>query len=287
MARLRFRLAACAIACALAAPLAAQDTAQLARRVQSVETLIERSSAAKQIEDSRDPLAAEKRSKARALLRNAQAALQAGDAVATQRLLDEASKTMLEAVRQAAPEQVVAAKKLSDLNNRAESVRSLLAAQNRVAAEKGMTKSVEPTAKRVEALLADADRLAKAGDLDRARVSLDEGYLLAKVSIESLRRGDTLVKSLNFASKKEEYDYELDRNDTHRMLVTVLLTEKRAANPALDKMVQDNLDKAAKLRTEAERLAAQGGHEAAIGVLEDSTREIVRAIRAAGVFIPG
>ena len=38
-----------------------------------------------------------------------------------------------------------------------------------------------------------------------------------------MRSGDTLVRSLNFASKEEEYRYEIDRNDTHQMLIKVLV----------------------------------------------------------------
>jgi len=102
-----------------------------------------------------------------------------------------------------------------------------------------------------------------------------------------MRRGDTLVRSLNFATKREEYDYEIDRNDTHRMLVNVLLEERRASNPALDRSVRNFLDEAARLRGEAEQQAQKGGFDAAIKTLEDSTRELVRAIRGAGVYIPG
>lgn len=285
MTPLRLVLALALAALPLAAP--AQDAAQLAQRVQSVETLIERSSAARQVESSRDPLAADRRSQARAQLRAAQAALQGNDLAAAKARLDAAARTMMEAVRMAAPEEVVAAKKRTDLANRADSVKALLAAQARIAAEKGATREAEASAKRIEALVAEADRLAAAGELDRARTALDEGYLLAKVAVEALRRGDTLVRTLHFATRREEYDYELDRNDTHRMLVGVLLQDRRAANPALDRMVQETLDRAAQLRTEAERAAAQGAHERGIALLEESTREIARAIRSAGVYIPG
>jgi hypothetical protein len=46
-------------------------------------------------------------------------------------------------------------------------------------------------------------------------------------------------------------------------------------------------DKAAALRAEAEAQARRGDHAAGIKLLEDSTRELVRAIRSGGIYIPG
>jgi uncharacterized protein YfcZ (UPF0381/DUF406 family) len=112
---------------------------------------------------------------------------------------------------------------------------------------------------------------------------LDRAYLTARVSIESMRRGDTLVRSLNFASKREEYDYEIDRNDTHAMLIKVLLADRKDAAGAMAPFTE----KAATLRSEAEAQAKKGDHAAGIKLLEDSTRELVRAIRSGGIYIPG
>ncbi len=268
-----------------AAEVADQD--QVERRLQSVGTLIERSSAAKQVEASGDPQALEHRSRARALHRQAGEALAKGDAAGASKLLDEAVRHMVEGARLARPEQVTEGKKRADFNNRVESVRALLAAQERIAREKSAGREAAEAARRIEALTAEAARLAEADQLDKARAAIDQAYLLAKVSIESMRRGDTLVRSLHFASKREEYDYEIDRNDTHQMLVNLLLAEKRAANPQLDALVRPMLESAARLRGEAERMAAQGDHDQAVKLLEDSTRELVRAIRMAGVYIPG
>ena len=131
--------------------------------------------------------------------------------------------------------------------------------------------------------MAQAERLAAAGQMAQARTVVDRAYLTARVSIEALRRGDTLVRSLTFASPREEYDYEIDRNDTHRMLVDLVLTERREVGP----IVQPLLDKAGGLRREAEAQAQRGDHDSAIRTLEAATRELVRAVRAGGIYIPG
>ena len=116
---------------------------------------------------------------------------------------------------------------------------------------------------------------------------LDEAYVAAKVAIEHLRGGETLVRSLNFASSEEEYHYEVDRNDTHRMLVDVLLKEKMKTNWGIEAMVNKFMESADKLRTRADEQASDGEYENAIGTMEQSTKEIVRAIRSAGIYIPG
>lgn len=276
-------LACVALACAGMA--AAQDRAQVERRLQSVGTLIESSSAARQIDASGDPQALEKRSQARALHRRAAAAFAGGDLAAASQLLDEAARTMVSGARLANPEQVTEEKRRRDFEARAESVKALLAAQTRIAQEKGGGRDAQEATRGIEAQLAQAQRLAQAGRLDEARPLLDRAYLTAKVSIESMRRGDTLVRTLHFASKREEYDYELDRNDTHRMLVRVLLADRPDAKSQA--AIAAAVEAAAKLRAEAEQLAARGDHEGAIGKLEESTRALVRGIRAAGVYIPG
>lgn len=261
----------------------AQDATQVERRVQSVGTLIESSSAARQIESSGVPAAREKRDNARLVHREAVVALQGGDTAAAARLLDQAAREMMSGARLASPEQVTGEKQRRDYEARLESVRALLAAQQRIVQEKGSTKEAAEAARSIGAQVAEAERLAAGGRVGDARAIVDRAYLTARVSIESLRRGDTLVRSLNFANKREEYDYEVDRNETHRMLIQVLLADRKDAGP----LVQPFVEKAALLRAEAEAQARRGDHAGAVGVLEASTRELVRAIRAGGIYIPG
>ena len=260
---------------------------QLARRLASVTMLIEKSSAAKQIEASAIPEALALRGKARGLRQQADDAYKTGNYANASRLLDQAAKMMFESVRLASPEQVTGEKKRRDFDNRMESVKALLAAQKRISAEKRLGAKGTETSNAIEAQVRAAAALAAAGKLDQGRALLDKVYLTTKLAVEGLRQGDTLVRSLHFASKAEEYLYEVDRNDTHRMLIKVLLDEKRASNAALESTVQKYMAQATVLRGKAEAMAAKKDFESAIRLLEDSTRELVRAIRSAGVYIPG
>jgi hypothetical protein len=262
------------------APAAAVDAESVQRRLASVETLIERSSGAKQVEASGVPAALERRAAARASLKRAQAAFAGGDVAGAAALLPEASKGMFEAVRLAAPEQVTSGKRRTDVEERLESARALLAAQRRIAQEKPAQGAAETT-RAIERLLEQGRADLAANQVERASTSVEQGYLLAKAAIGSMRSGDTLVRSLNFGSKEEEYRYEIDRNDTHRMLLTLLLDAAKAER------AQPAMQRAALLRSQAEGAAGSGDHAAAVSILEDSTRELVRAIRAAGIYIPG
>jgi hypothetical protein len=264
----------------------APDRARLEARLAAVGVLIEKSTAARQVETSGDPRALEKRARAREVYQQALRAFESGDLGRAGKLLPDASALMFEAVRFAAPEQVTAQKQRADFDARMESVKSLLAAQKRIVAEKPQTPGAREASAAVEKLLAEARELAAAGKLGDARTRLDEGYLIAKASISSMRGGDTLVRTLKFETREEEFRYEIDRNDTHRMLIQLLIDGRRTA-AAGDAMVHTSVEKATQLRQQADAIAAKGDHAGAIRMLEDSTAELVRAIRNAGIFIPG
>jgi hypothetical protein len=262
------------------------DREQLERKLTSTSTLIESSSGAKQIEAGGSSVAAAQRERARDLHRQAAEALRAGQLDAAARLLDEASRAMFEAVRMAAPEQISGPKQRADFDARMDSTRALLEAQKRIAIEKSAGPRAGELTQRIELLMAEATELVRAGRVADARRTLDQAYLAVKAAIGGMRGGETVVRSLNFANKEEEYRYEIDRNDTHRMLVQVLLKDKRDG-AGVDAMVDQSLAAAAQLRTQAEQQASRREHESAVKTLEDSTRELVKAIRSAGVYIPG
>jgi hypothetical protein len=267
----------------VAAVGAAPERDQVERRAQSVGTLIESSSAARQIESSGVPASRERRDTARLVHREAMVALAQGDLATASRLLDQAAREMMTGARLARPEQVAGEKDRRDFDARLDSARALLAAQQRIAQEKGGGAELRGVTEAIGRQIAEGEQLAAAGRVAEARPLVDRAYLTARVSIESMRRGDTLVRSLHFANKREEFDYEVDRNDTHRMLIQVLLADRKdAAVP-----MKAYIDKSATLRADADLSARAGDYEAAVRQLEDSTRELVRAIRAGGLYIPG
>lgn len=264
-------------------PAVVPDRAQLEKRLESVKTLLESSSAAKQIEASGDAAAKAERAKAFDLWREAKSAFDSGDLPAAQKLLLEAPKMLFQAARHSSNEQVSGEKQKNDYLGRRESVKALLTAQQRISDEKGKVSGAEQVAKNVNQLLAEAEQLAAAGKYVDARAMADKAYLLAKASVGEMRSGDTLVRSLNFANKEEEYKYEHDRNDSLTMLYKVLVEQKGTPSTHIADQYKKGLD----LRVQAEKAAAAGDHAAGVKLLEDATTQLIRAIRSAGIFIPG
>ena len=265
---------------------AAPDREQLDKRLLSAGSLIGESSLSRQIEASGHAGALERRSAARDAHRRALQARDAGDYAAAARLAAESSRLMFEGARLAGRGRGMEDGARGDFAARMQSVKSLLAAQQRISAEKPGTADGAETQRTIETLIAEADRLAAANQLAQAGIVLNKAYLLAKAAVSSMRSGDTLVRSLNFATPQEEYRYELDRNDTHLMLIKALAADKSKMTNGSG-IFAGFIDKAAELRRQAEQASSGGDHAAAIQRLEASTRELVRAIRSLGVFIPG
>lgn len=259
--------------------------AQVELRLNSVKLLIESSSAARQVDNSGIQSAIQLRGQARDLYVQAVAAFKTGDTAKSAALLDQASRRMFQSVRLAAPDGVTNHKKRADFTSRLDTVSSLLTALKRIGIEKKADRQVDETITNINAIVDEAKRTF-GDDIDGARVQLDKAYLAAKLAVEKMRQGDTLVRSLKFNSQGEEYRYELDRNDTHQMLVK-LLTREKLKSENQDNALAKSVDEATRLRKSAEDLAGRGDYDSAIRMLEQSTSELVRAIRIAGVYIPG
>ena len=264
----------------------AGDSEQVASQLANVGRLLESSSGAQRVLASDNELARKIRLSAIERHRAAESAFRAGDSAAARELLDEAAKTMFQAIRVLGPAAEVTQKKIADFDGRAESTRVLLEALQRIAREEGTQGPAARTVAGVEKTVAAARELLAAGRHDEARKLLDGGYEIAKAAVEGLRDGKTLVRTLTFASDEEEYRYELDRNDTHQMLVRVVVGEKQPGAQA-GALVDQAVQRAGELRRQAEQRAGGGAFRDAVRLLEQSTTELVRAIRSAGLYIPG
>ena len=262
------------------------DSGRIAARLANVQRLLESSSGARRVLAGSNELSRKIRLDALRRIEKAGMALEAGYYARADRLLTEATETMFQAIRVLGPPTEVVQRKIGDFEGRAESTRVLLNALMRIASDASGREDAAKTVADVEKTIGMAQNLLSEGNVDQARVLLDVGYETAKLAVEGLRDGKTLVHSLNFSSKEEEYRYELDRNDTHHMLVRVVLKDKRPSAQS-NQVIQTFVGRADQLREEAEHKAGSGDFPDAIRLLELSTKELVRAIRGAGVYIPG
>ena len=267
-------------------PAFSSDPASVKSRLDNVRRLVTTSSGAQRIAAGNDAEAKSQQAAARVHLNNAEKAYQSGDTTAAQRELQLATEAMFDAIRKMGTGKDGAEKKHREFDSKAESVETLLNAVERVAREKGGLSNVVARAGEIRHRAAEAQRLEKVGKAEQAGKLLNTAYEEAKVELERLREGETLVRTLEFASAEEEYHYELDRNDTHQMLLKGLLDDK-VKQSGTKKLIDGYVGKSSELRTQAEREAAGGDHERAVKSLEDATKYLQRAIRSAGVYIPG
>ena len=260
--------------------------AQTDTRVTFINKLLTTSSGAQQINKSSNPEAKALHQDALELYRQAQEETNLGNSAKASALIDQSAKKMFQAIRMATPSSLGNSKLKNDFNKRKESINTLRSAFDRIADENKGCECKEKTNAQITEITTTAEKLMDDGKTVKARTELDKAYQLLKVSIESLRGGQTLVRSLDFATPKEEYHYEIDRNDTHNMLVKLLLEDKKVSDYTSEK-VAEFTEAAKSLRTDAEKSALSDKYEDAIKLLEDSTKQLVRAIRSAGIYIPG
>ena len=258
-----------------------------------VEKLVHESAAAKQILQSDNSEAQALREKAIKHLEEAKVAEEQGNAEAVTEALNKAKRAIFAGMRLVSGK-VVKDKKQDNYNKKRKSLESLLAAHQRIRKEneQGQDASTKATRGAPEteaytiAKMQEAQTHYNKGDFIKAGEVLNNAYLSLKLSLTKLRSGKTLVRSLHFETKEDEYLYELRRNNTHNMLINTVLKKKRE-DPRFGKLMDIPLKEADKQRVTAEQQAGNGEFENAIKTMEESTRHIIRAIRMGGIFIPG
>ena len=266
--------------------IADTQKSQIKNHVDNMFKLLNESSGAQQVISGFSTEARETRKQAVDLFDKARESLNSGNNDAASKLLGQSAKLMFEAIKLSTPTAMIEEKIIVDYGRRKKSVIALKDAFNRISDENNEEESKAKVNKQLEKLVRQADRLLKNGESSEARTEIDKAYHLLKVSIEAIRSGQTLVRSLNFDSPKEEYLYEIDRNDTHSMLVGLLTDEKQQSVTIKNNIVKF-VEEANILRKQAESYAEENAFEQAIEILEQSTRQLVRAIRSAGIYIPG
>ncbi len=203
-------------------------------------------------------------------------------------LLDDVVKRVFKAAKLSTTEQMTSGKQQQDFNKKLASLHSLMNALERISQEKHKDNlELKATLKHISDMEKEAIQAFEKHNELLAMKTLEPAYLLVKTSVQNLRQGDVLVRSLNFESKQEEYEYELDRNNTHYMLLKMLVEKKTSLSDYSKQKIMDYRLIAESLSAEAKAAAQKNDHEQAIKHLEKSTKNLIRAIRIGGVFIPG
>jgi hypothetical protein len=255
-----------------AAPLTA---AGLTQRWEVIGNLLERSSAARHIEKEGSAESKQLQQEARVTRAKAKEAIDAGELEKADALLREAPKLMFAAERASRSPALAAEKAKTDFVARRNSVLALLETGRRVSDEKHTTK---PEFAKAEGLLKEADKFADDGKHAEGRGKLDQAYGLIKTALLSLRGGEELRAEKKFATKADEYKYEQARNDDYQGLIEVVIVGKDSSWSYAAELGKS-------LRAEAELLARNDNHDAALDKINRSTNQLKSLIRRAGVPI--
>lgn len=249
-----------------------------------VEQLVHHSTSAKQIIESDNAEAKSLREQAISQLEEAKKQQALDNEQGVNSALGKAKLLIFQAVRLSGTK-VVKDKLDADYRARVHSTQTLLEAYRRISTEKSIGAKADKVEQYVVSELEKANALFGQKDVDRALELANGAYLTIKLNVTRLRNGDTLVRTLHFETKQQEYEYELERNKTHKVLVEVVLKDK--LSPQMKMLIKIPMRRAEELKQLAMQQAAQGQYEDAIKTLEEATQQIIRAIRMAGVYIPG
>ena len=139
--------------------------------------------------------------------------------------------------------------------------------------------------KLVVPLIESSEKYVKDKKNKEALASLNNAYFLISTSIKSQRTGQTLVRSLDFATEKEAYEYELGRYENYQMLVNMMIDDRRAFKR--DARTKTFFDEADRYHVQANELANNGQYGKAAKMVEKSSKSLVNLLRDSGVYIPG
>ena len=133
--------------------------------------------------------------------------------------------------------------------------------------------------------LEQADALFEQEKYVEAHGRLVSIYEDVVVIVGEARRNQSIIYQLSFTTPADEYAYELERNKSYEILVDIAIAEKQNSDKALRPYIMKLVGQSRELREQAGVQAAGGDHVKAIRTLESATRQLVQALRSAGVMV--
>jgi len=219
------------------------------------------------------------------LYEDAVEAFKAGELNKSNKLINKSRQALFDAVEFANLKVSENERSKNHYESLRKSANALITALQRISDEKARQDQHQPILTDIRNQLAQSDNLYFQEEYTGAINKLDGVLKTIKSEISKMRSGETLTRSLSFTSAKEEYEYELDRNDTFFMLIDMFLTDK-GSSPQTIEQINGTIMQAKDYRKQAETLAANGKHQQAIEKLEQSTVKIIAQIRQSGFSIP-
>lgn len=256
--------------------------AEVKQKLSYAEMVINSSAPMKRVEASDDFQAKRLASGAKEQLGNAKTALAAGDTAAAMQAVNEALRLMSAATRLVpdAATQVDYKARYAELLDQVQGFDKSY--------KKNLARGVTPKSgkaldrARFDKLMEEAKGLAAKQRYAEAVKPLQSANDILTVALGALLESQTVVYDKNFATPKEEYEYELSRYTSYEELIPLAIEQRKPSEQTVGMM--DVLAKRAKeIQLEAMGLAAKGDHKQAIMALQAATERLQRALRMAGV----
>ena len=154
----------------------------------------------------------------------------------------------------------------SDFERLNASIDALTQALDRVAAEKNLRQSTRVLQYNIVKIREHATMLRESDDAAGAMESLRRAYSLTTSTLSALRDGDTLTMSLDFATKKEEYEYYLEKNESQKLVLSMLSEFDPGTKKS--KTLQRLIDHVDPLLVQAKSLAAMDDYDSAVPLMD-------------------
>lgn len=208
--------------------------------------------------------------------------LQQGELDAAEQRLDDGLKAFGMAARKVIDverEQQIEKDRFQELVNRSKGFIEALA---RAVSENGRTVSTQFDEIHFKQQMSTAKSLARHKRFGDANHHLEPALATLEQALSTARHQQTLTNTLNFDSPSEELAYERERNQSHLLLISLMMSERVISNEHLE-MIDEIRERNRQLVDRAVLLDAQGDTESAIDSLERGTGELVRALRLTGL----
>lgn len=131
-------------------------------------------------------------------------------------------------------------------------------------------------------LMKEGEVLGGKQDYVSANKSLEKAQAMITAVLTDMLHAQTVVYDTNFETPKEEYEYELAREENYEELVPLAIEQRQPGENSL-KMIDEMVKKAAQIKAEGESIAAKGDYKMAILAIQAATSNLQRALRLAGV----
>jgi hypothetical protein len=133
-----------------------------------------------------------------------------------------------------------------------------------------------------KALVSDAESLAARDEHKEAGDKLQQASSMITGVLGNMLQSQTIEYDKDFATPREEYEYELARNESYVELIPIAI-EQRHPNEGQVKLMNNFVAKSESIVGEGKALAAKGDYTMAIQAMQAATDNLRRALMIVGV----